>query len=105
MPDNIYSNIPQRLPDELFEILLQKPGVTIERIISKGHCSPEHLWYDQAWDEWVILLQGQAILRFDDNRKVSLRPGDYLLIPAHQRHQVSQTDPDSDTIWLAIHFR
>ena len=30
--------------------------------------------------------------------------GDHLLIPRHVRHRVERTDPDRETIWLAVHF-
>lgn len=105
MLKNIFSNIPADLPEELFETLFQKSGITVERIISKGHHTPEHEWYDQAWDEWILLLQGQATLLIENNQRILLKPGDYLLIPAHARHQVSSTDSNIETIWLAIHLR
>ena len=102
---NIFENIPSYLPEELFETLLQKNGITIERILSEGHHTPEQEWYDQAWDEWVLLLSGQATLRFTDQPDLTLKPGDYLFIPAHQRHQVCQSAPELKTVWLAIHLR
>lgn len=103
---NLFSNVPKRLPDELFETLLKHGGIEIERIVSKGHMTPENQWYDQDWDEWVLLLQGQATLTYQDEpRPVHLKPGDYLLIPAHRRHRVEWTDPGLETIWLAIHWR
>lgn len=104
MPKNIFSNIPDSLPKEVFETLFNKPGITIERIISKGQHTPEHEWYDQDRDEWVLLLTGHATLRFADHQTTTLRPGDYLFIPAHTRHQVSHTADDVESIWLAIHF-
>mgnify|MGYP003419902423 CR=1 FL=1 len=30
-------------------------------------------------------------------------PGDWLQIPARQRHRVTWTDPAQDTVWLAVH--
>lgn len=76
----------------------------IERIISKGHSTPEGEWYDQDQDEWVLLLQGKAVLSFEDNSTINLASGDYLYIPAHERHRVEWTDPNGDCIWLAIHI-
>ena len=78
-------------------------GVRIERIVSYGQSSPEGFWYDQAWDEWVLLIQGSAELDLGE-QCISLKPGDHLLIPAGQKHRVSKTDPDQPTIWLAAHF-
>jgi cupin 2 domain-containing protein len=48
-----------------------------------------------------MLAQGSAELEFDDSRKQSLAPGDWLVIPAGCRHRVAATGPD--TIWLAVH--
>ncbi|MGA8259730.1 MAG: cupin domain-containing protein [Arenicellales bacterium] len=83
---------------------MQGGRVTIERIISKGHVSPESRWYDQAREEWVIVLRGEARLSFEDGDAVALKPGDYILIPAHARHRVEWTTPGMETIWLAIHY-
>lgn len=105
MLGNIFANIPRVLPEELFETLFQKPGVKIERIVSKGHVTPEDEWYDQAWDEWVILLQGSATIKFENTTPVNLTPGDYCIIPAHTRHCVTRTESEPETIWLAVHCR
>ena len=68
-----------------------------------GQASPEGFWYDQSWDEWVLLLKGSAEL--DLNGLIAtLTPGDHLLIPAGLRHRVCKTDSDQPTIWLAIHI-
>ncbi|MFI3199151.1 MAG: cupin domain-containing protein [Methylococcaceae bacterium] len=103
--NNIFSEIPEQLPEEIVECLLKKENIVIERIISNGHVTLTGQWYDQTEDEWVILLQGQATLLFEKNQRlVKLLPGDYLLIPAHTRHRVEWTLPDFNTIWLAIHL-
>ena len=102
---NIFTDIPEQMPEELFQTLLSKGQVKIERIMSKGHSSPVNNWYDQIQDEWVILLEGRAKLQFEnDLSPIFLKPGDYLLIPARTRHRVLWTDPDIKTIWLAIHI-
>lgn len=101
---SIFADIPKHLPDELCQTLLRKPNVRIERIVSKGHRSAEDFWYDQAQDEWVLLLQGRARLCFVDSAPVELDAGDYLLIPAHCRHRVDWTAPNLETVWLAIHI-
>lgn len=104
-PQNIFSNIPTQLTEELFETLHQQDNIQVERIISKGQHTPEHEWYDQPQDEWVLLLQGQAELEFSEPHSVQrLMPGDYLLIPAHVKHRVAWTPDDSVTVWLAIHI-
>ncbi len=73
-------------------------------IVSRGHTSPEGFWYDQAQDEFVLLVKGRAGLRFEgDDRVLVLEAGEYLNIPARVRHRVEWTDPDGDTVWLAVH--
>ena len=102
---NIFAQIPEQIPEELFECILKQDNIVIERIVSNGHISPVGQWYDQAKDEWVILLQGKATLLFEkDQILISLAPGDYLLIPAYTRHRVEWTQPDFNTVWLAIHL-
>ena len=90
--------------EEQFQTLLVNSNLKIERIISKDHSTPPGQWYDQDRDEWVLLLQGNAELQFEDDRILTLSRGDYYLIPAHCRHRVAWTDPDTETIWLAVHF-
>jgi cupin 2 domain-containing protein len=103
--ENIFSKIPEQVPDELFQTLLSNKQIKIERIISKGQSSSVNNWYDQIQDEWIILLEGQAKLQFENNTTLlNLNPGDYLFIPAHSKHRVHWTDPTITTIWLAIHI-
>jgi cupin 2 domain-containing protein len=101
---NILNNIPAIIPEELFENLLVRENIKIERIISDGHCTPAGAWYDQAWDEWVLVLQGGAIIGYEDGHTINMKAGDYLLIPAHTLHRVEWTQQDTSTIWLAVHF-
>ncbi len=101
---NIFESIPDNLDEEFFELLVQNENVKIERIVSKGHTSPESGWYDQEQNEWVILLKGAAILVFDDGKEVILKEGSFVNIPAHQKHKVQWTDPETETIWLAVHY-
>jgi cupin 2 domain-containing protein len=102
---NIFNDIPESLPQELTQDLLRTPQATIERIVSRGHCSAKGFWYDQKWDEWVLLLSGKACIEFKDESELTqLGPGDHLLIPAHVQHRVAWTEPHTDTIWLAVHL-
>jgi len=103
--NNILNNIPKTVPNELFQTLFSNNSIKIERIVSQGQCSPLKNWYQQIQDEWVIVLEGQAELKFDnDLPTISLKSGDYLLIPAHTKHRVHWTHPEIKTIWLAIHI-
>jgi len=102
---NLFADLPDHVPDELITPLLGCKHVRIERIVSTGHASPAGFWYDQVQHEWVMLLKGAATLRFEENdRLIEMKPGDAILIPAHQRHRVEWTTPDEPTIWLAIHY-
>lgn len=101
---NLLANIPSRLDNEQFEPIAHKGSVTIERILSRGHSSPAAGWYDAKEDEWVLLVEGEAILEFADGHQHRLQRGDHLLIPAHCRHRVAWTPADRTTIWLAVHF-
>lgn len=101
---NILKNIPGNLPEEFFQTLVKNAGVHIERIVSRGHTSPAGEWYDQDRNEFVLVLKGAGKLEFDDDRMVDMEVGDWLEIPARVKHRVVWTDPESDTIWLAVHY-
>ena len=102
--DNLYKYIPDNLDEEIFELLVQGENVKIERIISNGHTSPATGWYDQAQNEWVLVLKGNASISFEDGQVVDLEEGDYLNILPHQKHRVIKTSTTTETIWLAIHY-
>jgi cupin 2 domain-containing protein len=105
MMENLHDGIPSSLPAELVTILAESKAVRIERIVSKGHASPEEFWYDQERTEFVLLIQGEAKLEFAGKEEVtSMRPGDYVVIPPHVRHKVLWTPPGVETIWLALHY-
>lgn len=101
---NIFSNIPDSLPEEMFTTLLQSKNIRIERIVSKGQITTDREWYDQKQSEWIILLEGAAILSFPNDEDLSLSKGDFYNIPAHTKHRVKWTDPSRETIWLAIFY-
>ena len=101
---NVFGGVPANLPEEFLETLLQTPGLRIERIVSRGHASPEGFWYDQEGGEWVIVLAGAARLTIEGKPPLELRPGDYVDLPPHTRHRVDWTDPGQDTVWLAVHY-
>ena len=101
---NIFTAIPKKLHQEVFELIAANDNVMIERIISKGQKSPQSGWYDQEKNEWVMVLKGKAVLSFEDEASVHLNEGDFINIPAHKKHKVAWTDPDNETIWLAVHY-
>src|SRR5262249_29618481 len=102
---NLLAGLPQRLEAEQTTALIAHEKLRIERIVSNGQASPPGFWYDQPWSEWVLLVAGAAGLLFEDEEEPrTLRPGDYLLIPAGRRHRVAWTDVEHPTVWLAVHF-
>ena len=101
---NLLKDIPQNLPDERFETLVKNENIHIEKIISKGHTSPEEGWYDQDQNEWVLVLKGAARLAFEDGNEVNMGPGDSLEIPAHVKHKVVWTDPEEETVWVGVRY-
>ncbi|MEC5399378.1 cupin domain-containing protein [Uliginosibacterium sp. H1] len=98
---NLVSPLPAPGSEEHFDTLLARPGLRLERIVSHLHASPPGFWYEQADDEWVLLVQGEAELAFDDGKVLALRAGDHVTIPAGCRHRVARTG--RDTVWLALH--
>lgn len=83
---------------ERFVALGSVGGVRVEEILSGPDVEPED--YDQAHDEWVVLLEGAATLTVAGDR-VELTAGDWILLPAHTRHRVEWIEPG--TRWLALH--
>ncbi len=88
---------------EVIETILESKNIRIERIVSNGEISPKDFWYNQDNDEWVCLIQGTAIIEFEEEEEVKLKEGDYLLIPAHKKHRVSFVSKNPNCIWIAIH--
>jgi cupin 2 domain-containing protein len=101
---NLFADLPVRADEELLSDLLSRPGLRIERIVSTGQASPAGFWYDQSWDEWVVLLAGAARLAVEGETETTLAPGDYVFLPAHKRHRVAWTDLEKQTVWLAVHI-
>lgn len=79
--------------------LLKHENVTINRIVSNR--LENGSWYDQDEDEWLILLEGAALLLIDDDEK-TLKAGDTLFIPAHTLHRVLSTSENA--LWLTVHI-
>ena len=102
---NLFAPIPPEISAESIQVLLATAHFRLERIVSTGQATPPGGWYDQDTHEWVALLSGGARLRFEDEAEPRvLSPGDCLLIPAHRRHRVEWTDPETPTVWLALHY-
>lgn len=102
---NLGDAIPGSLPEELVSVLAAGRDVRIERIVSHGQASATDFWYDQEENEFVLVTAGRARLALADGEVMALGPGDWVNIPAHARHRVEWTDPDTDTVWLAVYYR
>ncbi|MCM8593996.1 cupin [Accumulibacter sp.] len=104
---NLFANLPAAdASAEEFSRLLVQRNLVVERIVSSGQSSPPGFWYDQPNAEWILLIQGEASLRFaDEPESRQLVAGDYLDIAAHRRHRVEATSARPQTIWLTIHYR
>jgi len=102
---NLLSPLPDAEAAERVDALLTRPGLRIERIVSRGQASPPGFWYDQTEAEWVVVLAGIARLRFADETEVRvLRPGDCVDIAPHRRHRVDSPNPAVPTVWLAVFY-
>jgi len=102
---SIFQNIPRDFPEELFETLCATDSVKIERIVSRGHASPEGFWYDQDGNEFILVVQGSAGLTIEGEEGiVVLKAGDYMNIAAHVKHRIEWTDASCETVWLAVHY-
>jgi cupin 2 domain-containing protein len=96
--------LPEPLPSqELSERLAGGDGVLIERIVSTGQATSVGEWLDQDRDEWVVLVEGEAELAFEDGSRLPMCSGDHVLIPAGVRHRVEWTREEPPCIWLAVH--
>ena len=90
---------------ERFDTLLDQPGWRLERIVSTGQATPPCQWLAQERDEWVVLLSGSAVLRFEaEPEPLWMQPGDWVLIPGKTRHRVERTGAAPPTVWLALHY-
>ncbi|MCL2334762.1 MAG: cupin domain-containing protein [Endomicrobia bacterium] len=76
----------------------------VEQIVSNGAKSPEGFWYDQKYEEFVIVLKGRAKIGFYKKKSIALKAGDYLLIPKHVRHRIEYTSSKPKCVWLALHL-
>ena len=102
---NLLTPFPTTPDEEIFEELFRGRSCRVERIVSTGQATREGQWYDQEHAEWVILLSGSAVLRFEgETEGRTLNPGDAVNIPAHCRHRVEATAADRESVWLAIHY-
>ncbi|MBO9621194.1 MAG: cupin domain-containing protein [Sphingomonas sp.] len=102
--ENLLKALPAAKRAEAFTEILAKPGVRIERIVSRGQATPDDAPMVQDSDEWVVLLEGAAGIRVEDSQEAVLGPGDHLWIGRGQKHWVTWTAKDRPSVWLAVHL-
>jgi mannose-6-phosphate isomerase-like protein (cupin superfamily) len=73
-------------------------NAVVEEILSGRLDGPVDYVQDQ--DEWVVVLEGGAVLEVGAEH-VELDPGDWVLLPAAVPHRLVETTPG--TRWLAVH--
>lgn len=78
--------------------LIELPGIAIEQILSGS--LPREVSFVQDHDEWVLVLDGHARLRVEEE-EIKLASGEWLLLPAGCAHTVIATA--AGTSWLAVH--
>lgn len=100
---NIFDKIIVDKEEENFFEIFKNETIKIEKIVSNGQISPENFWYEQEKSEFILLLEGFAILEFE-NREVELKKGDCINIKAKQKHRVKFTSLDEPTIWFAVFY-
>lgn len=100
---NIFEEIVVDKNEEKFFEIFKNETIKVEKIVSNGQKSPQNFWYEQEKSEFILLLEGFAILEFE-NREVELKKGDCLNIEAFKKHRVKFTSLDEPTIWFAVFY-
>lgn len=98
-PGNLFVDAWPPVEGERFETLLKHRNLVVERIVSSSAIRPVE--YVQTQDEWVLLIEGEAVLEVVGERH-ELKRGDYLFLPAGVPHTVLSTSQGA--LWLALHL-
>ncbi len=100
---NIFEQIIVDKSEENFFEIFKNEKIKIEKIVSNGQTSPENFWYEQEENEFVLLLEGFAIVEFEDF-EMELKKGDCLNIKVMQKHRVKFTSLNETTVWFAVFY-
>ena len=100
---NIFEEIIIDKNEEKFFEIFKNETIKVEKIVSNGQKSPDNFWYEQEDNEFILLLEGFAILEFED-KIIELKKGDCLNIKAMEKHRVKFTSLDEPTIWFAVFY-
>jgi cupin 2 domain-containing protein len=82
---------------EDIDALVDVNGVAIEHIHSGAVSGP--IDYLQDHHEWVLVVQGDAVLEVDGT-VVAMGDGDWVVLPAGVAHQLVSVEPG--TRWLTV---
>jgi len=96
---NLFDSVAPPVTGERFDTLLQHKNLVIERICSSSDMPLTR--YVQTQDEWVLLVQGTAVIEIDGTTE-SLKAGDYVFLPANTPHCVREVSEGA--LWLAVHL-
>ena len=100
---NVFTHIEVNKEEEKFFEIFKNDVIKVEKIVSNGQKSSDNFWYEQEKSEFILLLEGFAILEFED-KQVELVKGDCLNIEAFQKHRVKFTSLDEPTVWFAVFY-
>jgi cupin 2 domain-containing protein len=89
---NLLRDLAPKGSEEEITQLLRAPAVRIERIVSHGHASAPGFWYDQDRAEWVLLLQGAAILTFEREAE-PIRLGRAIMSTSRRTRVIASSGP------------
>jgi cupin 2 domain-containing protein len=96
---NLFTDAEPPRDGERFDTILNHKNLVIERIVSAAATAAQK--YVQAQDEWVLLVQGEAVLEVA-GESIPLKTGDHLFLPAGVPHMVTHTSDGA--MWLAVHL-
>lgn len=96
-------NLLEKLPPlkgELFETLAKQKNVKIVHIVSSDDLEEKEYFQDE--DEFVLILEGEALLEVENEKKL-LKKGEYFYIKSHTKHKILSVK--NNTHWLAIYIK
>ncbi len=102
MKNNIMQDLEPSASEEILKTIYSNKNIKIERIVSNGQISPQGFWYDQEEYEFVLLVEGNAVIEFE-NYKVSLKKNDFIMIEPHKKHRITYTSKPA--YWLCVFFK
>ncbi len=96
---NLFESLRYLPGRELMDTIYEHEGFRVERIASDDCPSGPYL---QDEDEWVILIEGDAVLEVD-GKEITLNTGDHTFIPKGTKHSVLQTS--KNCLWLCVFLK